>query len=171
MTDGNKISRRDWFRLRPRRTPSNGAESDDTVIDPNRTMGEVPDRLQAIAHPVNHDGMDLSELPPMREAILSEAQVRQLFADIESLASDILLMQRSTRSLRATTSRATASKATTAEQLRTAQNSLLSGNVPRVQIRYHWQEANWIDTLEARDDGVRLVRISHNKPTLSESAG
>ncbi|MFT4558047.1 MAG: hypothetical protein ACI92S_003421, partial [Planctomycetaceae bacterium] len=120
-------------------------------------------------------------LPPMREALLSEEQVRQLFADIESLGSDILLMQRSERSQRATASKATASKATaskataskatTAEQLRTAQDSLLSGSVPRVQIRYHWEEANWIDTLEGRDDGVRLVRISHNKPTLSESAG
>ena len=134
-------------------------------------MGETPNGLQAIAHPVNHDGMDLAELPPIREALLTEEQVRQLFSDIESLASDILLMQRSARAQRATASRATASKATTAEQLRTAQNSLLSGNVPRVQIRYCWQEASWIDTLEARDNDVRLVRISHNNPALSESAG
>jgi len=176
MANDDKMSRRDWFRLRPRRTGSDdakpsGIESTLTVNAPNLTMGEVPDRLQPVAHPVNHDGMDLSELPPMREAILSKEQVRQLFSDIESLASNILLMRRSARSQRATASRATASKATTAEQLRTAQNSLLSGNVPRVQIRYHWQEANWIDTLEARDVGVRLVRISHHQPTLSESAG
>ncbi|NQV25522.1 MAG: hypothetical protein HQ518_14275 [Rhodopirellula sp.] len=120
-------------------------------------MGEVPNGLQAIAHPVNHDGMDLAELPPMREALLSEDQVRQLFSDIESLASDILLMQRSARS-----QRAAASKVTTEEQLRMAQDALLSGDVPRVQIRYRWQEANWIDTLERRDDGVRLIRIAHN---------
>ena len=166
MSDDNKMSRRDWFRLRPRHTESNDAASGGTVNVGGQSMGEAPDVLQTVAHPVNHDGMDLAELPPMREALLSEEQVRQLFSDIDSLASDILLMQRSARS-----QRATASKATTAEQLRTAQESLLSGNVPRVQIRYHWQEANWIDTLEARDDGVRLVRISHNKPTLSETAG
>lgn len=120
-------------------------------------MGETPNGLQAIAHPVNHDGMDLAELPPMREALLSEEQVRQLFSDIESVASDILLMQRSARS-----QRAAASKVTTEEQLRLAQATLLSGDAPRVQIRYHWQEANWIDTLERRDDGVRLIRITHN---------
>lgn len=166
MGDGDKMSRRNWFRLQPRRTPSNETESDDTVNAPSRTMGEAPDRLQAIATPVNHDGMDLFELPSMREALLSGEQVRQLFSDIETLGSDILLMQRSSRAQRASASRATASKPTTAEQLRTAQDSLLSGKLPRVQIRYHWQEANWIDTLEVRDDAVRLVRISHNKPDI-----
>ena len=120
-------------------------------------MGEAPNGLQPIAHPENHDGMNLSELPPMREALLSEEQVRQLFSDIKVLASDILLMQRSARS-----QRATASKTTTAEQLRAAQETLLSGTVPRVQIRYQWQAANWIDTLERRDNGVRLIRITHD---------
>lgn len=166
MGDGDRTSRRDWFRLQPRRTPSIDTESDDTVSAPGPAMGEAPDRLQEIAHPVNHDDMDLSELPPMREARLSEQQVRQLFSDIESLGSDILLMQRSSRAQRVSASRATASTATTAEQLRTAQDSLLSGKVPRVQIRYQWQEANWIDTLELRDDGVRLVRISHHRPEI-----
>lgn len=166
MGDGKQISRREWFRLQPRRTPSNDTESDDTVNAPGPTMGEAPDRLQAIAHPVNHDGMDLSELPPMREAILSEQQVRQLFRDIESLGSDILLMQRSAHAPRATASAATAAKATTTEQLRMAQDSLLSGKLTRVQVRYNWQEANWIDTLEVRGDGVRLVRISHKKPDI-----
>ena len=173
MTDDSKMSRRDWFRLRPRLSESGGTESKGTGsnrIESNATetnkavnhsMGEVPNGLQAIAHPVNHDGMDLSELPPMREALLSEEQVRQLFSDIESLASDVLLMQRSARS-----QRATASRATTAEQLRTARDTLLSGSVPRIQIRYHWQEANWIDTLERRDNGVRLVRITHTKPDI-----
>jgi hypothetical protein len=162
MTDDHKMSRRDWFRLRPRPAESNDTDSNDTGSDktvdaPRHSMGETPNGLQAIAHPVNHDGMDLAELPPMREALLSEEQVRQLFADIESLASDILLMQRSARS-----QRAAASKVTTEELLRLAQATLLSGDVPRVQIRYHWQEANWIDTLERRDDGVRLIRIAHN---------
>lgn len=164
MAHGNKMSRRDWFRLRPRRADSDTPT--DTPIDvatsepstsAEHSMGEAPHGLQPIAHPENHDGMNLSELPPMREALLSEEQVRQLFSDIEALASDILLMQRSARSQLATTS-----KATTAEQLRTAQETLLSGTVPRVQIRYHWQAANWIDTLERRDNGVRLIRITHD---------
>ena len=159
MADDQKMSRRDWSRLRPRRTESIEKRPDEAVDAPRHTMGESPNGLQAVAHPVNHDGMDLAELPPMREALLSVEQVRQLFSDIELLGSDVLLMQRSARS-----QRAAGSKVTTDEQLRMAQTTLLSGDVPRVQIRYHWQEANWIDTLERRDDGVRLVRIAHNKP-------
>jgi hypothetical protein len=164
MADGNRMSRREWFRLRPRHTDQDAAASRNAANNGSAAMGEAPDVLQAVAHPVNHDGMDLSELPPMREALLTKEQVRQLFSDIESLASDILLMQRSARS-----QQASASRATTAEQLRTAQESLLSGNVPRVQIRYFWQETNWIDTLEARDQGVRLVRIAHNQPASART--
>lgn len=166
MAEGNKLSRRDWFRLRPRRSEADTPADITATEAPRQTlsatehaMGESSHGLQPIAHPENHDSMNLSELPPMREALLSEEQVRQLFADIEALASDIRLMQRSARSLRAT---ATASKATTAEQLRIAQETFLSGTVPRLQIRYHWQAANWIDTLERRDNGVRLIRITHD---------
>jgi len=163
----NKMSRRDWFRLRPRaaETASQPAITEtvpqtEAVAPTVNTMGETPHCLQPIAHPENHDGMNLADLPPMREALLSEEQVRQLFNDIESLGSDILLMQRSARSRRASPT-----TATTAEQLRTAQETLLSGSVPRVQIRYHWEAANWIDTLERKDDGVRLIRIAHAKPS------
>jgi len=163
MANASKMSRRDWFRLRPRPTESDtltDVAANALPVEPpvaaEHSMGEAPHGLQPISHPENHGGMNLTELPPMREALLSEEQVRQLFSDIESLATDVLLMQRSARS-----QRATASKATTAEQLRAAQESLLSGAVPRVQIRYHWQAANWIDTLECRDNGIRLIRITH----------
>jgi len=128
-------------------------------------MGETSHGLQPIEHPVNHDGMDLTELPPMREAMLSVEQVQQLFADIEALASEILLMQRSPRSQRATSARVS-----TAEQLRTAKDALLSSTLPRVQIRYHWQAMNWIDTLERRDDGVRLIRIAHGVTAATNPA-
>ncbi|MDC0935821.1 hypothetical protein OAS39_06010 [Pirellulales bacterium] len=152
MSDSNQMSRRDWFRLRPR-----GTESTDAANRVEHSMGEESHGLEPIEQPVNHDGLDLSELPPMREACLSKEQVCQLFSDIETLATDILLMQRSPRS-----QRAAASRATTAQQLRTARDTLLSGVIPRVQVRYHWQDANWIDTLERRDEGVRLIRIAHN---------
>jgi hypothetical protein len=151
MTTERKMSRREWFRLStPRTEPSNKGDST------NSSMGETSPALKAIEHPVNHDGMDLSELPPMREALLNEAEVQDLFSDIAAFGSDVLLMQRSARS-----PRAAASKATTAEQLRAVQDSFLSGAVPRLQIRYHWQQQNWIDTLERREDGFRLIRIAH----------
>ncbi len=150
MTD-NQMSRRDWFRLRPRR-----ADSDDSAKRADHFMGEESRGLQPIEQPVNHDGMDLSALPPMREASLSVEDVRQLFSDIESLGADILLMQRGARS-----QRASASRATTAEQLRAAQDAFLSSAIRRVQIRYRWQDAHWIDTLERREEGARLIRIAH----------
>jgi len=182
MTESNKLSRREWFRLRPLRTESDDAGNlDGHSANPaghsanhdgdagNRegrsanpgghSMGGSPG-LRPVGQPVNHDGMDLSELPPMREACLSEEHVRQLFSDIAALASDIRLMQKSPRA-----QRASALRATTAEQMHMAQDALLSGAIARVQIRYHWQKANWIDTLERREDGVRLIRIAHAPAT------
>lgn len=165
MAEGKKMSRRDWFRLSPSRPESEALEGN----APSKTgsaaapsMGASPHGLQTIPHPENHDGMDLAELPPMREALLTEEQVRQLFADIETLATDVLLMQRLAGS-----ARALSAVASTAEQLRTACQSLLSGTIPRVQIRYHWQAVHWIDTLECHDAGIRLVRIAHNLDSLA----
>lgn len=165
MTTDPKMSRREWFRLAsPRTETTNKTTTNKTNTDktnrPNPAVGDTSPALQDVAHPVNHDGMDLSELPPMREALLSESEVRELFSDISALGSNILLMQRSARS-----ARATAAKATSVEQLRTAETSLLAGTIPRVQIRYHWQQQNWIDTLERREDGFRLIRIAHNVST------
>lgn len=125
-------------------------------MDGGQAIGKGSSGLKPIADPVNHDGMDLSELPPVREAELSIEQVEQLFADIEAMASNILLMQRSSRS-----QRADASRVTTHWQFVCAKGSLLSGSVPRVQIRYLWQDTHWIDTLENRGCSFRLVRVAH----------
>ncbi|QDV26203.1 hypothetical protein [Aureliella helgolandensis] len=152
MTDKPQVSRRDWFRLRVPPRPDVEASS----TSPQTAIGAAAAGLQPVPEPVNHDGMDLSQLPPMREAFLSEEQVRQLFSDIETLGSDILLMQRG-----ANAQRATASRATAAAQLRVAQDTLLSGEIRRLQVRYHWQQVDWIDTLEAGQQGVRLIRIAH----------
>jgi len=161
MTDSQKLSRRDWFRLRLRK-PLADAATDAAPMDVSRaaqrepSMGQTTVGLQDIPHPENHDGLDLSELPPMREAMLSSDQVAQLFADIEALGTDIVLMQRSTR-----TARATGSAANSSENVRTARTSLLSGSITRLQIRYRWQDKSWIDTLETTADGYRLIRIAH----------
>ena len=141
-------TRRDWFRLR--------------VPRENRMLGDCDNSapqghaLQPIAHPPNHDGMDLSQLPPMREALLDKEQIAHLFSDIGSLASGVQLMQRKRGS-----DRATAATANSSEQLEFAKNALLSGMVPRVQIRYRWQDALWIDTLTGAETGFKLIRIQH----------
>ncbi len=154
MSDSARLSRRDWFRLRvPNLNPPSADER-------RATVGEQAVGLNPVAHPPNHDGMNLADLPPMREAMLSAEQVTEVFSDIEQLATDVMLMQRSSRS--ASTS---VSKADTSRSLQVALTSLLLGAIPRVQLRYQWQGALWIDTLEGKPSGYRLVRITHSEPT------
>lgn len=143
-----KMSRRDWFRLR--------------VSRENRTLGhdsstDCQSGLKPIEHPPNHDGLDLNQLPPMREAVLSAEQVIALFADVGGFATDILLMQQSSA-----TSKANASRLNSVDQLNLAKTALLSGEIKRVQIRYHWQNTHWIDTLKRDQNGFKLVRIAHD---------
>ena len=162
--EDNKMNRRDWFRLSSHRSDSQnaststptGPHTNEKPVARKPAIGTNAAGLQPVEHPVNHDGMDLAKLPPMREAMLNHEEVQQLFSDISALGTNVLLMQRSAQS-----PRATASKATSNEQLRTARESLLSGTIPRVQIRYHWQAANWIDTLTRKNDGFNLIRIVH----------
>lgn len=153
------MSRRDWFRLRPQRSVVETPIVSTSVVDRKPVTGPSQEILQPVAFPENHGSVNLTELPPMCEGLLSSEQVRQLFSDIESLASKVLLMQRLPNAQRATTP-----GLSTPEQLRAAETTLLSGSIPRVQVRYHWESVNWIDTLERREDGIRLVRIKHTPP-------
>ena len=149
MPKTDAISRREWFRLRTRPTNTDTA-------DLGKTVGDQSIGLTPIEHPPNYDGMDLSELPPMREALLTSQQVEDLFTDIAEVATDIMLMQRS-----GAESRASASKADSSRSLQVARNALLSREISRVQIRYRWQDRLWIDTLESSPPGYRIVRIAH----------
>ena len=164
MSENVRMSRRDWFRLRPQRSEAETPLDNTPVVDRKPVMGQSQEALQPVAFPENHGGVSLTELPPMCEGLLSEEQVRQLFSDIESLASAVLLMQRLPNAQRATTP-----GLSTPEQLRAAETTLLSGAIPRVQIRYHWEAVNWIDTLERRDNGIRLVRIKHLPASATSS--
>ena len=162
MSENVRMSRRDWFRLRPHRSEVEILKVSTSVVDRRPVIGQSQETLQPVAFPENHGSINLAELPPMCEGLLSVEQVRQLFSDIESLASQILLMQRLPNAQCATTP-----GLSTPEQLRAAESTLLSGAMPRVQIRYHWESVNWIDTLERREDGFRLVRIRHMPPNAA----
>jgi len=159
MSENVRMSRRDWFRLRPQQPVVEAPTISKSTEDRKPVIGQSQETLQPVAFPENHGSVSLTELPPMCEGLLSAEQVRQLFSDIESLASKVLLMQRLPN-----TQRATAPGLSTPEQLRSAETTLLSGTIPRVQVRYHWESVNWIDTLERREDGIRLVRIKHTPP-------
>ncbi len=160
MSDLPKLSRRDWFRLSLSGKEKSPAATNSKVVDQKQTRvaSISATGLTPIEHPPNHDGMDLSELPPMREATLTTSQVNELFGDIASVGSDILLMQRRGGGPSA---RAVARSVGETEQLEAAKIALLSGQLGRVQIRYRWRSSQWIDTLESVDGGFRLVRIEH----------
>jgi hypothetical protein len=136
------MSRRDWFRLRSPTTP--------TPRQP-QLGAEPPAGLRSIDEPVNHGGLDLSSLPPMHEAILDAGEVAALFGDLEHHATAVQLIARS----------AAGNVPDQSAQLPTACKQLLAGHVKKLQVRYQWQNALWIDTLHQQPDGFRLVRIRH----------
>lgn len=137
------MNRRDWFRLR--------TESRKPLLGNGETSEQQP-TFSAIEHPPNHDGMAMSDLPPMREAMLTSQQVELLCSDIENHGSNIQLMQRG---------KSAQTSAHDAPALQSARQALLNGQANKLQIRYRWNDSLWIDTLNTTDDGFRLVRIVH----------
>ena len=133
-----EMSRRDWFRLR-------------RPEDSNQTLGNESPKTQAVDHPVNHGGMDLAELPPFHEAVLSTAEIEVLFSDIEYFGKQIMVM----------TSARAAPTQDAGPALKQAQQNLLNGSLSKIQIRYHFRGTNWIDTIQQRNDGYRIIRIAH----------
>lgn len=156
MTE-KQLSRRDWFRLRKsHQSQLLGAQPTAASGSSAQPVSSSP--LKAIEHPVNHDGLDLSQLPPMSEAELVPQQLDDLISDIRQLGTHITLMYRGIADLYAGEL-----VGSTVDQLLAARNELLSGRLSRIQVRYHWDGFSWIDTLEARNGNFRLVRIRHEK--------
>ena len=143
------ISRRDWFRLRLASDSADSRPARDGV-----SAETTP--LQPVPAPPEHDGMGLSQLPPMREALLDELQLDQLLGDIHALGENVLLMHRDSGQTRRWDGSLPLS-----EQLAAAGSGLRTGQLQRLQIRYQWEGADWIDTLERRDQSFRLARIRH----------
>ncbi|MCA9131019.1 MAG: hypothetical protein R3C12_21680 [Planctomycetaceae bacterium] len=156
MPENTRMSRRDWFRLRPARDDVKAPVIDAPELTREPVIGHGQETLRPVAVPENYGGINLADLPPMRESLLSKEQVAQLFSDIELLGSNVLLMQRLPNA-----QRTSASSVASADQLKAAMISLVAGTIARVQIRYRWEESNWIDTLERTENGFRLVRIQH----------
>lgn len=139
MSKQQQLSRRDWFRLR---VPKPNHDQ----LGSHQHVG-----MQPVTEPPNHDGLDLSQLPPVHEAILTADQVRSLFCDLEHQAQHVQLLVRG----------ASTSDTELAEYLRHTCDQLLAGSIAKIQVRYEWQDARWIDTLELKPDGIRIVRIKH----------
>ena len=81
--------------------------------------------------------------------MISARQIRELFTDIEHHGSEVRLMMRGG----APTNR-------TADALQAACEKILDGSVVKLQIRYTWQQKNWVDTIERKSNAAfRLVRM------------
>ena len=148
------ISRRDWFRLRL--SPSNTSLS---PSEQNDSAEGIPSRstpLAPVPEPPNHDGMDLSQLPPMREALLEASQLDELASDIQTYGQQIQLLHRGLAD-----SKPNQTPMPSSEQISWAIRCLQNGQIQRLQIRYRWNHALWIDTLENKAGAFRLVRIQH----------
>ena len=148
MNSADRKVTEDWFRLKHRIIDSRVNEDRNSAQTPTNS----PAQSRPVAKPVNHDGMDLNDLPPLREAVLAEAQLAELFDDIIAFGTDVRLQidkPSDNVSLR--------------EQMEAARLLLQDGQVKRLQIRYSWQKSFWIDTLDRVENGFRLIRIMHNR--------
>lgn len=88
-------------------------------------------------------------VPPMWQAGLDAGAIEQLFADL-TVAVEVLSVQ----------GKAGAGQYASAEPLTlaSARERLMSGEFPGVQIRYRFEDREWIDTLLRVAHGFRLVR-------------
>ncbi len=152
-------SRRDLFQWG--RSNSVDAKTDAGLATPPSqsaptTVGSSFILQNRIDCPPSHGSVDPAILPPVTEVLLGDSDVIQLLADIGSCASQITLMHR-----RLTSNASGGSSGIGSAQLMAAWDILRTGQTNRLQIRYIWAQASWIDTIESRPEGFRLVRIQH----------
>lgn len=87
-------------------------------------------------------------LPDLEDALLDDAGLGSLAADIAALSTDV--------SVRCKGGDAYSSPSTLAE----AVEALRAGRVTAVQIAYHYDGKRWIDTVMRAPGGWRIVRIA-----------
>lgn len=92
-------------------------------------------------------------MPEMREGQLDAAQVEQLFADLASCTQVLAILEKGGQQNHAKTSHS---------NLIAARDRFLNREVLAVQIRYHYDNAEWIDTLLHSPTGIRVVRCQQS---------
>ncbi len=90
-------------------------------------------------------------LPQLTEGLLDPATLEQLFADLDACTEVLEVLTKQGPQDRVT--------GTGRPSLAEAHDLLLGGGVRGVQIRYRYQEEEWLDTLLVRPAGTRLVRM------------
>lgn len=149
MKRSSSVSRRELFRNLGRSGEPKWLGEPHSVQTPaDETLREpLPEQ------PVSADD-EPYELPPVRQAILDDAELAALFRDLEHSATDVQWNRR------VAVSKGSANGSPTG-QLRAVHQALRDGSLARVQIRYRWRGAFWIDTLHRVDQAYRLVRVAH----------
>ncbi|MDD9947693.1 MAG: hypothetical protein OXU20_42020 [Myxococcales bacterium] len=91
------------------------------------------------------------DLPPVQQALLVDATLDELVADLEALAD-----------IREVTLKQAASEHSDRDQvpLKEAIGLLRSGGVRGVQVHYAHEGRLWTDTLMVAPGGIRLVRMA-----------
>jgi hypothetical protein len=99
---------------------------------------------------VSNDRMpDGPPLPLLVEGLLGDDEIEQLFAELASHARVLEVRAKSGPRDHASPERL---------DLDGAKRLLLTGATRAVQVRYHFDDAEWSDTLLRLPNGVRLVR-------------
>lgn len=88
-------------------------------------------------------------MPEMREGQLDAAQVEQLFSDLASCTQVLAILEKGSQQNHAKSNNT---------DLSVARDRFLNREVLAVQIRYHYDNAVWIDTLLHSPTGIRAVR-------------
>ena len=137
MKRSQSVTRRDLFRgLRRPETPAWLGEPSPVRAPAQETLQEsLPEQ------PRSADD-EPYQLPPVRQAMLNDTELAALFHDLEHSATDVQLNRQMTAS------NAPDDRTDSASHLQAAHRALRNGDLSRVQIRYRWQNALWIDTLQ-----------------------
>jgi hypothetical protein len=101
---------------------------------------------------------DENPLPEMSEAVLSDDDVAALVRDLSACTQVNEILVKTGPGAAGENQQPTLDEAACL---------LLERSVRGVQIRYHYQGANWMDTLMPVANGIRLVRIRHDTDTVA----
>ena len=91
------------------------------------------------------------ELPDLRQAMIEQSDVDDLFRDLSLLCEVLDVRSRGGRDQEEST-----------VSLEAARNILRETDGVAIQLRYVYDERDWIDTLVRVGNGVQLTRLAHS---------
>lgn len=98
---------------------------------------------------------DDQPLPPMSNDVLDHEQVAALFRDYRQCAQTVQIV------IKPGPGFVPQGPSPTLDEV---EPLLYEGRIRGLQIRYRFNESQWLDTLMIQPTGVRLIRIAHDPP-------